>query len=70
MEQVFTPELLDALVPAVVGVVGLVVGFAWGKLRAWVKGTPATWDDALLNAVENAVAGEKAKRQAERDTAQ
>ncbi|WP_299444672.1 hypothetical protein [uncultured Rhodospira sp.] len=48
-------ELLDMLIPALVGVAGIAIGHLWGRLKEIVKQTDAQWDDELVRAVEDGI---------------
>ena len=49
-------ELWGMLIPFAVGAVGVAIGFFWGRIKAYAKSTPATWDDELVAKVEEIVA--------------
>ena len=49
-------ELRGLLAPIAVGAVGVVIGFFWGRIKAYAKSTEATWDDELVAKVEEIVA--------------
>jgi len=49
-------DLWGMLIPFAVGAVGVVVGFFWGRIKAYAKSTEATWDDKLVAAIEEATA--------------
>jgi hypothetical protein len=46
-------ELLDLIVPALIGVLGAVIGMLYGRLKELVKQTDAKWDDQILQAIED-----------------
>ena len=49
-------ELWELLVPLTVGAIGVVIGFGWGRIKAYAKSTEATWDDELIAQLEEMVA--------------
>ncbi len=60
MEEASTwSDFLPLIIPIVVGVVAAALGYFWGKLKGYVEGTEATWDDDLIAMIETVVAKRK-----------
>ena len=49
-------DLWGMLIPFAVGAFGVMIGFFWGRIKAYAKSTPATWDDELVAKIEAIVA--------------
>jgi len=49
--------LLPLLVAAGGTLIAFVIRELWRKLTAYVTGTPATWDDAIVDAINKALDG-------------
>ena len=55
MAELFTPEVITALLATGGTLFAFLIRAGWRWLVAYVKGTPATWDDALVAAVNKAL---------------
>ena len=63
MEETSTLSgLLPLIIPVVVGVAGVALGYFWGKLKGYVAATEATWDDDLVSMIEGVLADRKADK--------
>lgn len=59
MTEEFVNELMTFLVPAALGGLGILVGFFWGRIKAYAKSTPAQWDDRLVEVISDVMEARK-----------
>lgn len=68
-------DMLILVLPATVGLLGVLLGFAWARIKAYAKESPAKWDDAVIDLVQKVIAEKKTewmlegKKSVERDVA-
>ncbi len=58
-ETSYLSELWPIIIPVIVGVASVALGYFWGKLKGYAEGTEAEWDDKLIYMIEEVIASKK-----------